>query len=302
MRRISNSEASTWMHCKRQYYYEYLLDLEPKQFSGPLAKGILVHNVLEQYYLEKMDGSDEQQCRNAAYAVLSAEAGNPESDIAEILKIKAWVEGYFDKYAEADEQRYEVIGVETEFNIPLTEDFSLVGRVDALFLDKEDGRFVAVDHKTSYNFWSEDQLQVSGQFVKYTAGLRDRGFDVKAFMVNQLRTRELKPGNEIYRRAFVRPTDRRLRAVLDQHIRVGQEIVDFRAAADYAPNPKELAYPIFDKHGCANCSFFALCDSDTEGAPTEHLIAQNYQVKKFYGYNKEEPMPITNDATNLDGV
>jgi hypothetical protein len=96
--------------------------------------------------------------------------------------------------------------------------------------------------------------------------------------------RDLKPGNEIFRRSWVRPSDTRIRATIAQHVQVGAEIMEFRA------NPiKEAAIPIYDKYGCSNCPFFQLCDSDTEGANLDHLIASEYQKRVSYGYNHEAP-------------
>jgi CRISPR/Cas system-associated exonuclease Cas4 (RecB family) len=285
MRKISNSEVSTWLHCKRKYFYEYVLDLEPRVQSGPLTKGNIIHELLEQYYLEKMDDSPEDMCKAAIQTHINKLAIQPGVDILELAKIRDLVLAYTQHYMESDAERYEVIAVETKFAVPMIDDvFALAGTIDAIFLDKEDGTHVAVDHKSSYNFWTDDQAQISGQFVKYVYALRARGFNVKRFMVNQLRTRDLKPGNELFRRAWVRPSDNRIKAVIAQHVTVGSEIMEFRQ------NPvKETATPIYDKYGCSNCPFLFLCDSDTEGAPVDYLIQAEFQKKQSYGYNREAP-------------
>lgn len=282
MRNISNSEVSSWLRCRRKYYYEYMLDLEPKVLSAPIGRGTLIHAMLEQYYLNKMDGESEDTCRDAAQRVINAEILDENADVTMLGKTRDLIMGYFDEWLEHDE-RYEIIGVETQFSIPVPEDsFNIVGTVDLFLKDKEDGRYIGVDHKSSYNFWTEAQAQVNAQFPKYMYGLMERGFDVKAFVINQIRTRELKSGNELYRRMTVKPSESRLKAVMQQHLTAGREIMAFRADPD-----KDKAIPVYDKFVCANCPFFDLCDSDTEGAPLQYVIQNGYQLHKNYGYNKD---------------
>jgi hypothetical protein len=285
LRKISNSETASWLHCRRKYYYEYQLDLEPKEQSSALSKGTFIHELLEEYYLAKMDGLAESDRRDAVLQRVMAAGSIPGSDIAMIGTVHNLVNSYLDRWAEEDDERYDVLAVETKFAVPMMEDlFLMAGTIDAIFYDKEDNSIVPVDHKSSYNFWTEDQAAISGQFLKYVYAMRAQGHRVNRFMINQLRTRDLKPGNDLFRRTWLRPTDTRIRAAVGQHLQVGMEIMEFRA------NPiKESAIPIFDKYGCANCSFFGLCDSEAEGAPVEHLIMSEYQKKKHYGYNKEIP-------------
>lgn len=283
MRNISNSEVASWLKCQRKYHYEYILDLEPKVLSGPILKGNLIHAMLEAYYLGKMDSYTEEECRQAAQHVVNLEVMKRDCNIAELGKTRDLVMAYFDCFATDDDLRYEVIGVETKFKVPIPEyGFNIVGTIDLVLRDMEDNKYIGVDHKSSYNFWTDDQIQVSGQFPKYMFGLRNRGFDVKSFMVNQIRTREFKSGNELFRRTMIRPSDKRIAAVIQQHFNAGQQIMNYRADPD-----KNKTIPIYDKFLCANCPFFSLCDSDTEGAPIQHLIATDYQEHEDYGYNKE---------------
>lgn len=278
MRKISNSEVSTFLHCKRKYWYEYMMDLEPKVQSGPINKGTMIHLILEQYYLAKMDGENEEECQTQAFQPLADAAVMAGADLIELAKLRGLMQAYFDNYAD-DDDRYEVLAVETKFAIPMG-NFALAGTIDAILRDKEDGSIVPVDHKSSYNFWTDQQLAISGQFVKYLAAMRERGYETDRFMVNQIRTREMKPGNELFKRAFVRPSDTRVKNVLHQHLAVGREIINFREKS-----LKDDAIPIFDKFGCSNCSFLTLCDSDNEGAPIDYLIEQEYRKRQDYGYN-----------------
>jgi hypothetical protein len=281
MRLISNSEVSSFLKCSRLYYYEYVLDLEPKQFSDVINKGILIHAMLEGYYAGKAQGLPEAACREEAMEPLIF-AGAQGGDMDELIAIRTLVTGYFDRYEIEDGERYEVVSIETKYALPLTDEYSLVGTLDLLLRDKWDGKLVAVDHKSTYNFWTDDQATIAGQFTKYLAILRGLGYDVKQLMVNQLRTRPVKNG-DLYQRAWVDPSNARLEAVLKQHIDTSNKIMDFRDAGAR----HEDTTPIYDKYYCTNCSFLSLCNSDTEGQNLTFQIEQEFRKRTTYGYNKE---------------
>lgn len=280
MRMISNSEVNSWLQCTRKYYYEYVLGLEPKVYSEAISKGIIIHSMLEGYYAGKMQGLDEAACREeATEPLLFAMASG--GDIAELGGIRTLVEGYFDKSL-ADEERYEVRAVETKYALELSESFSLVGTLDLLLFDKWDAKYIPVDHKSTYNFWTDEQVNTSAQFVKYIIILRGLGYDVGKFMVNQIRTRPVKNG-DLYQRAWADPSDSRLKAVLRQHVDTSNKIVEFhRNGADH-----DATIPVFDKYICSNCPFLSLCNSDTEGQVLTFQINQEYQKRTSYGYNME---------------
>lgn len=282
MRLISNSEVGSWLQCRRKYYWEYVLDLEPKVSSEAISKGTLIHAMLEQYYVGKSMNLDESGCREMALEPLVEAANTSNADIVSLGKTRDLVTAYFDRWLENDE-RYEVHGVETKLATPITDDYSIAGTIDLILRDREDGRFVLVDHKSSYNFWTEDQANMSGQFVKYVFLGMNANLDVKAVMINQLRTRELKPGNDLFKRIFITPNESKVRAVMSQHITVSNEIIKFREQPD-----KSFTPPIFDKYICSNCAFLPLCDSDSSGAPIEYLIEAEYMKRTGYGYNHRE--------------
>jgi hypothetical protein len=270
----------SWLKCTRLYYYEYVLNLEPKVFGEAITKGILIHSMLEGYYAGKMQGLNEEACRDEAMEPLIF-AMSQDGDITELSNIRTLVTGYFEKYAD-DDERYEVMAVETKYALPLTDNYSMVGTLDALFLDKWNNKVVAVDHKSTYNFWTDDQVTMAGQFIKYLIILRGLGYDVERMMVNQLRTRPVKNG-DLYQRAWADPSNKRTNAILRQHILVSDAIMEFRAnGANH-----DDTIPIYDKYGCSNCSFLSLCNSDTEGQNLTFQINQEYQQRKNYGYNLE---------------
>lgn len=284
MRFISNSEVASWLQCRKKYYYEYVLDLEPKSQSTAISKGVLIHAMLEGYYAAKSMGYAEEECRDAAMEPMMIAAQGDYADMVDLGKTRDLVYGYFDHYME-DDERYKVVAVETKMKLDLSEDYALVGTIDLVWQDMEDGLFIPVDHKSSYNFWTDEQASISGQFVKYAAILKAQGMNVKAVMVNQIRTRPLKDpaASALYQRAWVRPTEAKLRAVMQQHIGASEEIMEFRSKED-----KSKIVPIFDKYICSNCPFLPLCDSDSNGAPIQYQISADYQKRTSYGYNNSE--------------
>lgn len=285
MRLISNSEVASWLQCRQKYYFEYVLDLEPKIMSDAINKGVLYHAALEGYYAGKSMGFSEQDCRDAAEEPLFAAAQAANADVIEIMKSRDLLTAYFDFYMKNDE-RYKVFAVETKLKLDMSDDFALVGTLDLVWQDLEDGYYIPVDHKSSYNFWSPDQAGISGQFIKYVAILRGMGLPVKNVMINQLRTRPLKnpTADQLFQRAWLFPTEARIKSVMAQHVRAGNEIMEFRALEDQ----EERIIPIYDKYICSNCPFLSLCDSKSNGAPIEYQIRADYQKRTGYGYNNSE--------------
>src|SRR5690554_1638669 len=70
MRRFTNSELTTFMRCRREWYLGYYRKLSPKTFNpaGPLATGSRVHEALEAIY------TPGQPNPNAAMEALEAAA------------------------------------------------------------------------------------------------------------------------------------------------------------------------------------------------------------------------------------
>jgi hypothetical protein len=180
---------------------------------------------------------------------------------------------------DADE-RYKVYAVESKLHATLSDDYSLVGTVDLIWQDMEDGKFIPVDHKSSYNFWTDEQAAISGQFVKYAYLSKNMGLDIKGVMVNQVRTRPLKAPkpDALFQRAWVRPTDIKIRNVMAQHVEASEEIIAFRKT-------ESRGVPLYDKYVCSGCAFLPLCDSDSNGAPIQYQIQADYQRRTGYGYN-----------------
>jgi len=281
-RNISNSEVTSWLTCRRKYFFEFIMDIEPKQFSDPLTKGNIIHAMLEEYYIAKSEGLDEAEAREwAMKAFMQAASANMSMGVAELGSVKDLVIGYFDFYCGVDDEHYEIIGVEMQVVAQLTDSIGLPGTLDLVVRDRRTGLIYVWDHKSSYNFFSAEQLTLNGQFPKYVFLLRSQGMNVKGAVVNQLRTRQLKPGNELYRREAVIPTDAKVRSVIRQHIQAGTEILNFRASE---PEIQDTP-PLLNKMVCGSCNFAQLCDYSMEGTPLEYAVQQDFQKKQSYGYN-----------------
>lgn len=248
-----------------------------------MANGTVIHAMLEGYYAGKSMGASEAACREAALEAL-VDAASAGGNISELGEIRSLVTGYFDHYVEQDDERYEVVAVETKMKADLSDDYAMVGTIDLVWKDLTDGMYVVVDHKSSYNFWTQDQADISSQFPKYAYILNRADMPVKQVIVNQLRTRKLKEGNEIYRRTFVDINPHVVEAAVDQHVRASEEIVKWREEPR-----KERLVPVFDKHTCKGCNFLTLCTTDlNSSANIKYAVQGDYKKRTGYGYNPTE--------------
>lgn len=279
-RLISNSEITTWLTCRRRYYYEYVLNIEPKVFSEPINQGILIHAILEEYYAAKALGLPEEDCRHNADEPISVALDRGDLDIAVLLKTRSLMERYFNYYEEEDKQ-YEIYAVESKLSKQLDPKFNMVGTVDLIWRDINTDTYYVVDHKSSYNFWTDDQASISGQMPKYVILGKELGINVTTAMVNQIRTREMKStnGKDYFKRAYVKPNDHRLRDVEQQHRNASKEIIAFREGEDGSE-----PVPIYNKFYCSNCPYLDLCQATADGTDLTYIVKHNYKTRQGYGY------------------
>jgi len=77
MRKISNSEVSSWLACRNQYRYAFDLDLEPIKTKDTLSRGVEGHKILAVYYEQLLAGKSHEDAMLVARTVLQHDlAGN----------------------------------------------------------------------------------------------------------------------------------------------------------------------------------------------------------------------------------
>src|SRR6478735_3607808 len=75
MPKVSHSEVASYLTCRRQHHYGYVMELKPKRTADALALGSAGHKVLEAFYkkiIEVGGTTNRRQQRRAFDEALSA--------------------------------------------------------------------------------------------------------------------------------------------------------------------------------------------------------------------------------------
>jgi hypothetical protein len=214
---ISHSRVESYLTCRRKDYYGYQFpndrfDPETQHSRGirrirtsdSLALGSAIHRCLAAFYRVLLEAGDTHKRQLAAIpeaieaawielAVLYGEgyenAGGRYADIETILTM------YFAHEPFVSGRKCVVLGVEMEFRLEYdTEtDASLPFVIDLIFRD-EQGRVAVCDHKSSYNLFDEEGIDLMPQIPKYIAGVRALGYPAAYGVYNILRTQKANGG------------------------------------------------------------------------------------------------------------
>lgn len=177
---LSASRIKTYQQCPRKYYYNYIEKLPRKDWPH-FDLGTLVHGVLEHFHEEfKKDGSDLNLKRIMKSSFKTKrEEMEKEKPIADsvLLEARDLLLKYLQKM-ETDGICSKIISLEEDFNISLTDEYSIMGFVDRVDVD-EDGIYHIKDYKTNKNmkYMEPFQLRVYGVYLlnKYPDIDRFRG-------------------------------------------------------------------------------------------------------------------------------
>lgn len=296
-RKISNTEVSTWNACKRQYYYNFVLNLEPKVMNSALGRGILFHEVMGAYYqfLKAWDEENPNDYKAApsmrhVQAVQTARSHmlefckGPAYDFDSIMTVDRLLTGYWDFYQ--GDPEWEIIAVEEAYDVPVG-DHTFSFRVDLIARERKSKKMILIDHKTAYNFWNADKLALSPQFPKYKAALAKLGILIDECMLNQVRSRELKTptATDLFRRTTVKPTKAKQDNAEREQVVASREILAYRALP--LAVQEQRATRVLNEGVCKYCDAKPLCLTEWDGGDATIMLNRDYQPRT-YGYNDIE--------------
>lgn len=272
--RASHSEVESFLKCERSHFYAYGESIEPTKMSDALARGQLVHISLAEYYRTLKDGGQHAAALGAAIKALSEYArtisvSNMEGLRTECTKLVVGHCNYWFKQG----YQWEIVEVEKQIDVKVTDDFILPIVVDLIVIDREHGLTV-VDHKVTYNFFTETGLDLNPQLAKYMKALQYEGYDVKSAMYNEIRYRTTKSNaddeTERYRRTKVNMPLARINRTMVEQIRAAQRISRLKSLSKEEWESKVLR--VASSIVCDRCSFKDICTSDLNGNPGRELM------------------------------
>jgi hypothetical protein len=289
---VSHSEVDSYLLCRRKHYYGYGLSLERITTSKSLATGTAGHRVLEAFYAHLLSLSDTAQGQKENFQLAYERAQNVYRDIIDegyedapnrallydMLFHPEW--GYF-----ANEfmvrNGWRILAVEAEFSLVYdTETDSRYPFVVDLLVQDPEGRYVVIDHKFVYDFYTPEQTDLQPQIPKYIGALRAMNHEVVYGAYNMVRTRKLKtptPDSMTYFMILKPNTDRVLNTFMEQ-LGVAAEIQALKELPLEDQNKR--AYRTANKMVCQSCSFRDICSTELIGGNTELMMKTEYKIRE----------------------
>lgn len=285
-RNISNSEVFAWNKCQRYYYYSFDLNLTPNRPANSLARGIVGHSALENYYKWLQENpSDFDRAEKYAFKVLALALEKADMfDMNMLADLRSILGRYF---VMAKNDGWKILAVERRFDWKITDDITYTLRLDLAIRDpKYVGEVVLVDHKFVYNFWQVQDIDLNPQLPKYLGGIRANGLQVDRVMVNQIRWRIRKsspyPDNEMFKRDYDKPNQATVENLMREQVLISRRIQQWRELPIEERNRRAVG--VRNNLICKSCSFADLCITELKGGYIEGIVETDFR-QNDYGYN-----------------
>lgn len=200
---VTYSEMDCFRQCPLKHRLAYVEGwrIPPKEGSA-LARGTLVHQVMERHYLALQGVEPRDRTKiflsklqdDIIHTLLVDPFSGEQTEDQELVE---WIyRGYVDYWGGNDS--WDIIHVErpSEVTLKLPNGYSsrirLRYKIDLLIKDRSTGNLVLVDHKTMANMEQPMETDIDDQFGLYMGALRQEGFPVAYTVKNKIRTRRLK--------------------------------------------------------------------------------------------------------------
>lgn len=258
--------------CEKKHYYAFQRKLQPKSGSIALQRGNAGHAMFEAFLTAKREGYSDDAAKNLALIA-------PKSTEYDLLPrgeaagyVSYWIDNIWPTLG------WEVVEVEKEFRVPVNDEITYPFKTDAIIRKK--GGLYIVDHKFTYDCYSENVVGIIPQLPRYMAGLIKLGIPIKGGIYNFVRTRKLNDPAARFAQIDVPISQPRLNETVRELMLGFEKVLKAR-------EPDFNAVRTANKMNCDNCGFYALCVAELNEKPTRLLEKVQYEPNT-YGYSEEE--------------
>lgn len=322
IRRISNSEITTYRECKRKWWLAWHRGLAPRRepVVGPLALGGRVHEALAEAY-QPGNGVDwstlrqvldnlleEDRRRLSSGSIFESESLLRFDSEAELQRVM--LEGYVQWLEEEGvDDGYEVIAAEDYVEAPFNIDWAghvvyLIGRLDLRVRRLRDGRILFWDHKTTASSIADlvrdlrrsTQMRMYRLIAELTITPEERpGGAIFSIMRKVKRTKNATP--PFYHREDMDFNPHELTTFQQQLRGVIVDMADVEHELNEGESHQLHAYPNPTKDCSWKCPFYKECQMLDDGSRAEDALAANFVVKNPLSYYGREDIARHDSAT-----
>lgn len=306
--RLSNSEMSTFRQCKRKWWLSTYRRLTPKKqasYGTALHVGNVVHDALAAYY-DPVTATDPVAHASDYYA--DELLMHPEYEY-EILGEQSLVQPMLIGYVEWLEETgadsdLRMLGSERMVEIAMTEDVTLLSKLDAPVEQASDGAQLVLEHKTvgdlesPLNLLKLDTQLLTEHLVRFLDAMNKGATQEEAYnqchgiLYNMLkknkRTSRAKP--PFYGRLVIPHNIHELRNHWQHVLSTAREIQKVRVRLDAGESHHRVVPPSPDKNCTWKCEFFHICPMFDDGSRVEDAIEAIYEerdpLERYQGAEK----------------
>lgn len=287
---VSGSQADAWLTCERKWMFSYIFQKASATKSRALNLGTVTHDLLEVFFQAIKDGYSKADARQLTMQHLT-KLYESDGYAADILTTAYML---CDRYIDHDtiHSNSKILEVETDFFLPINSQYWYGLRLDLLVeatVGRQKGKVLLIDHKTTYDFWSPNDLLLNPQMPKYVTAVRFSGYPVHEAYLNQIRTRfdskkiGEKSNDDLFKRSPVGITDERVKTALHHQMVASERILEM------SHKPLSLiednCLPVQNKMVCRNCPFVEPCIKMEDGYSATGALGNDY-VAKSSGFDR----------------
>ena len=198
MIRLSNSKTEMFMHSERCFWWRYIRKLYASVNNPALGWGRVSHSAFELFF-ETGGVSDAMRALEASPDIEPLERLEREGSYYTVERLRMVLNAYAKKYAD-DIDRWDIIDIEANQMVPISDDINWQGIHDLIVKDKADGLIYIIDHKTTgkkvnSSYYSES-FDTSQQMTSYHwMGQQLYGDDFGGIIINAVQSTKTIPYN-----------------------------------------------------------------------------------------------------------
>ena len=293
---VTHSALECFKSCRCKYKLRYMQCIVPRKQSDALTFGSATHEILEHYFTmlksrvtdENRNDFDPFEYESFIDSISLLIHDIDSLNDIDKAKLRGLAIGYVNKWLKHDWEEYEVIDIEKEFNIDISQNIKFAGKIDGILKRISDGAYYILEHKTASAVDSSyvDQKAIDSQTLTYAIAIRDAlGINVSGAIHDILIKQKIRIKNGESESAF---RDRLVSSVTDDNFE--------RIIIDFSPGrieefENELKISCEDLYGCRSyykctgscigrygaCEYLPLCTgSDVQ------TLAELYEEKRAH--------------------
>lgn len=285
---VSHSNMKSMQKCEMKFYFDVKLNLRPKKWPDPVTKGILGHDMMEEYFKARLAGATYDEAAAVVTAWLGDQITANPTDIVllegsrllrHVLAFGAYVDGQPWRVLEVENNETAIIDGDKEFGY--TPDLVL-----EWISGPRRGLPFVLDYKFTGQYWNERQLATVQQMPKYLIYYNKKnGTKMRHAGIVMLNTRAAADakGNQLFLLKWLNISKTKLENIeRENEILVKRLEPFFKMDAD---EYKAQAVRTTDENACKMCWYADdICPMDLNGQDIKSTIKANYEIND-YGYN-----------------